>query len=140
MQITRRNEMFTTGHVCQCCGGRINLVEKEYHTIGVCSACAEVIANLYSHAHSGEFLTWENNEPTTPTKNRKSVNASLALAVFRRDEFACKHCGSHDNLTVDHKTPVSKGGGNDMENLQTFCGMCNCKKGVKPENNRGVDD
>lgn len=32
-------------------------------------------------------------------------------------------------LTVDHILPVSKGGGNELENLQPMCYLCNNKKG-----------
>lgn len=53
----------------------------------------------------------------------------LRIAVFKRDGFTCKHCGSKENLHADHIFPESKGGQATMENLQTLCKSCNCKKG-----------
>lgn len=60
---------------------------------------------------------------------RKPLSAQVSLAVFARDDYTCVHCGTRENLTVDHIVPVSKGGTNDMDNLQTLCGPCNSRKG-----------
>lgn len=34
-------------------------------------------------------------------------------------------------MTIDHILPKSKGGGNNIENLQPMCNSCNAKKGDK---------
>lgn len=59
-----------------------------------------------------------------------SLKASTR-AVFDRDGWECQWCGSHRNLTVDHIHPVSKGGTNEFDNLQTLCGSCNSAKGAR---------
>ena len=41
----------------------------------------------------------------------------------------CLFCGSTERLEVDHIKPVSKGGTNDLRNLQCLCAPCNRKKG-----------
>jgi 5-methylcytosine-specific restriction endonuclease McrA len=43
----------------------------------------------------------------------------------------CFNCGSTENLTLEHLTPVSKGGSNDLSNLATLCRTCNSSKGSK---------
>ncbi|KPJ57837.1 MAG: hypothetical protein AMS15_09565, partial [Planctomycetes bacterium DG_23] len=56
------------------------------------------------------------------------------LEVFERDEFRCRYCGARLSLytaTVDHITPLSKGGDNSLENLVTSCMKCNAKKGTR---------
>ena len=48
----------------------------------------------------------------------------------------CYYCGkaiSGRNKTVDHKTPISKGGTNKLDNLCMCCQSCNSKKGNKTE-------
>jgi 5-methylcytosine-specific restriction endonuclease McrA len=37
----------------------------------------------------------------------------------------CEICGTAEYLTIDHKIPVSKGGKNNIENLQVLCNDCN---------------
>jgi 5-methylcytosine-specific restriction endonuclease McrA len=41
----------------------------------------------------------------------------------------CLACGRVAKLTVDHVVPVSRGGSDDISNLQPLCGPCNSRKG-----------
>jgi hypothetical protein len=49
--------------------------------------------------------------------------------VWDRDDWQCVFCGGHRRLTVDHVIPVSRGGTDDLDNLQTACWSCNSSKG-----------
>lgn len=44
---------------------------------------------------------------------------------------ACQHCGTTEQITIDHIIPITKGGTNHIDNLQPLCRSCNCKKGTK---------
>lgn len=67
--------------------------------------------------------------------NRALSRTELRIIVFAKDNWQCKICGTGAKLTVDHIIPVAKGGGNDIENLQTLCLSCNSRKGDSlPEN------
>lgn len=36
-------------------------------------------------------------------------------------------------MTVDHRTPIARGGSNGIENLVPACNSCNSKKGTRTE-------
>lgn len=61
---------------------------------------------------------------------RKRVPEALSRAV-RKAYPECCACGSVKQLGVDHITPVSEGGTDDWDNLQTLCATCNSRKRFK---------
>lgn len=79
----------------------------------------------------GEFEAQGYSSSPSPVSKprRKSIGTKLALKVFANDDYTCQHCGTRDNLTVDHIIPVIQGGTNEISNLQTLCQSCNSSKG-----------
>lgn len=54
-------------------------------------------------------------------------------SLYDRDGWSCAHCGATcPGLQVDHITPWSKGGSDDLDNLQWLCPPCNASKGDRP--------
>lgn len=54
--------------------------------------------------------------------------------LFLRDMYQCQYCADTFNiadLTVDHVTPISKGGKTSWENCVSACRKCNTSKGDK---------
>ena len=54
--------------------------------------------------------------------------------LFARDRQICGYCGSHfseGELTVEHITPVSRGGRHEWTNVVTACRSCNTRKGSR---------
>lgn len=48
--------------------------------------------------------------------------------LYAKYDGRCAICGKpvkFKEMTVDHKTPLSRGGTNDMSNLQVACNTCN---------------
>lgn len=66
-----------------------------------------------------------------PKQVRKKIPASIKKQVMERDEYRCISCGTHIDLCIDHIHPFIAGGGNNVENLQTMCRVCNSKKGAR---------
>lgn len=62
---------------------------------------------------------------------RAKISVAVRRAVHDRDGWACLHCGSLDDLTLDHIVPWSLGGSDDPDNLQTLCRACNSRKGAR---------
>ena len=53
----------------------------------------------------------------------------LVEAVKRRDQYVCQACGLlTEQGCCDHKVPTSKGGTDDMGNLQWLCVPCHDAK------------
>lgn len=59
---------------------------------------------------------------------REQIGNKKRFDIFKRDEFTRQYCGKtppNAVLEVDHIIPVSKGGGNESDNLITSCFECN---------------
>lgn len=50
--------------------------------------------------------------------SRRTIRQNLAT---RDGGMKCRWCGVRDDLSIDHIIPVSKGGTNNMDNLQILC-------------------
>lgn len=57
-----------------------------------------------------------------------SLRNRLYAQLVERDGEKCGYCESTHRLQVDHITPVSCGGGNEIDNLQLLCSRCNMAK------------
>lgn len=56
----------------------------------------------------------------------------LRDAAIRRHPW-CEDCGATEDLTGDHRIPVSLGGMNVPGNVAVRCRSCNSRKGNRPE-------
>jgi rubredoxin len=69
---------------------------------------------------------------TPPTPKRQPIKPSIRFQVLKRDDYRCQMCGATAQdgakLEIDHIHPVSKGGGNELSNLQVLCRDCNAGK------------
>lgn len=88
-----------------------------------------LIAAISNAISSRKSRRWSTGVVTSPA--RVSVDPDIRWAVFQRDGYACRACGSRSDLTVDHIHAVSLGGSNDPTNLQTLCRSCNSSKGAR---------
>ena len=72
------------------------------------------------------------NKPTNSKRRRTRVPKGMRHEVFKRDNYTCCECGARKTdgatLHIDHKIPVSKGGTDELDNLQTLCSDCNLNK------------
>lgn len=57
------------------------------------------------------------------------ADGSFTKEQFRALGEQCLRCGRKDvPMTADHVLPLSKGGSNDISNIQPLCGPCNSSK------------
>ena len=73
---------------------------------------------------------------------RNPIDSRLRHECFKRDGYKCVECGATNKekvLHCDHIIPVSQGGSDELDNLQTLCDDCNLAKSDKKWNG-GKDD
>jgi hypothetical protein len=106
-------------HVCFDC--YMDLAEKIYDMAGM--GDGGLIHIIYHEC----LKSRHNRARRIPISQYKKV---LKLLLHKYN-FQCVACRSTDNLTIDHIKPVSRGGTDEMNNLQILCKSCNSKKGSK---------
>lgn len=59
-----------------------------------------------------------------------SIRDQLMLALIDRDGYICQHpdCEVQEDLTIDHIVPLSRGGSDELDNLQLLCRQHNGRK------------
>jgi len=80
-----------------------------------------------------EDAHWEHRK-----RGREAISGSIRYEVLKRASFRCELCGisaQDKNLEVDHITPKSLGGADEITNYQALCYTCNAQK-----NNRDDTD
>ncbi len=62
---------------------------------------------------------------------KHTISKELRQQILEKDNYTCQHCGTKDNLTIDHKQPILHGGETEIDNLQVLCQSCNSRKGAR---------
>ncbi len=88
---------------------------------------AEAIARYAQHR--GRWIAYFHRRRALKRNNGGSYSHSEWRALCELYGNKCVACGSWVALTVDHVVPLSKGGRNDITNIQPLCLTCNLKKG-----------
>jgi len=59
------------------------------------------------------------------------ISKTKRSKVFEKSQWRCVKCGREVRLTIDHRIPKSKGGTDNLSNLQSMCDPCNQEKADK---------
>jgi len=65
----------------------------------------------------------------TNDKRRRAFKNDEIIAIANKYGGRCQGCGREEDLEIDHILPISRGGGNQIDNLTLLCRHCNSSKG-----------
>jgi hypothetical protein len=86
----------------------------------------DFFSSLWWHKFGGRL------RPKKATGNkRRPLPKAIRHEVFKKDNYKCVECGKSNKETTlhaDHIIPVSLGGTDELDNLQTLCEECNTTK------------
>jgi len=132
--------------------GQKGSVDIEVELTGASRLKCRQILNNRSHENEPALMLTPSdsfvNQPlyeAKKTKSRKGIGPKLRRDVMQKDNYTCNECGASPKtskgvfLEIDHIIPVSKGGGNEIANLQTLCDVCNAGKGNQLPDNANTD-
>ena len=126
---------------------------------GRCKACraARYAANrekeraqqaAHRAANPEKFRAWDaayakaHPEKRAAARARRRALKAGAAGTCTAEQWAARHayydgkciyCGTTDNIQIEHRIPLSRGGTNWPSNLVPACGSCNRKKNTKTE-------
>ncbi|WP_396165117.1 HNH endonuclease [Corynebacterium sp.] len=69
-------------------------------------------------------MAWTNGPSRTSTTHWKQLRAKAE----RQLDYRCQHCGSEDNLELDHIVNDARGGTETLDNVQWLCKRCHGRK------------
>ncbi|MGV3557555.1 HNH endonuclease [Larkinella arboricola] len=128
-------------------GRKVLILNQDYSALGICSVPKAFLlvylnkAELVAQSEAFVLRTVDDEYPS-PTVIRLHRYIHLPYKgvmlnrqnIFKRDSNRCQYCGKHEDLTLDHVMPKSRGGKTNWDNLITACKRCNSQKGdLTPE-------
>ena len=126
---------------------KITTKDKDHYLLqGVRSLSQQEITELITLCESkiNEYelkrqgAQWEHRR-----RGRRPVSGTIRYEVLKRAKGRCELCGisnEEKNLEVDHITPKSLGGKDDIANYQALCFTCNAQKNNKDDTDfRGIN-
>lgn len=105
----------------------LEVADRILHDRQLCSFVAETIMDIGFDGETADGIRSQWVE-------REAWPARVKIVLNSRDRGKCASCGADIAMEldaeghIDHMFPISKGGCNDLVNLQLLCSACNLKK------------
>lgn len=123
--------LYHSGQVAYSCGSLLYRVHGGYNAISGLRSIIEVNSIVATRGDT-RIVERNRNHYTPPLNN---------TTLFKRDANLCMYCGQRypkSELTRDHVTPMSGGGGDVWTNVVAACRRCNNHKGGRTPEQAGM--
>jgi 5-methylcytosine-specific restriction endonuclease McrA len=114
-------------------------LSKSWHNLKYCSECKKKICVINTQNYNKKHPETKLKSRIISSKRRalKRSTTSKNINKYIENLFiitkSCYYCPSNVNLTIEHKTPLSRGGTHTEDNIVLACAKCNFKKHTKTE-------
>jgi 5-methylcytosine-specific restriction endonuclease McrA len=83
-------------------------------------------------AHPTHRIYYEHTRRARKNGNGGSYTLEELNTLFKEQDSRCFYCGQLlEAYHIDHKTPISRGGSNNIDNIALACAPCNLSKYTK---------
>jgi 5-methylcytosine-specific restriction endonuclease McrA len=82
----------------------------------------------YHRAHPEVRTASDNKRRLQRLESEVNFTSAEWLALLATYSGRCAYCGEQRPLQADHRTPLSRGGDNSIDNILPACRRCNAKK------------
>ena len=85
----------------------------------------------WKQENSEKCCIYSHNRRSMIRKNGGSFTEKEWFGKLEEHDYRCAICDAHNDdspMTMDHIIPISRGGRNEISNIQPLCSSCNCKK------------
>ena len=86
----------------------------------------------YRRTHKEQYSGYGRKRRARLANNGCSLTLRQWEEIKLRYKHKCAYCGAKEDLTMDHVTPISKGGSHSADNVVPACKTCNCSKQANP--------
>lgn len=130
-RMTGENSPIWKGGLPNCCVCKKRL--SNYNT----QICRECNRGVHNHRWKGgyENKLWHNNQRRIKKSGNGGSHTRAEWDTLKAQyNFTCSACGKTEPeiiLSRDHIIPLSRGGSDNIENIQPLCRSCNSIKGTK---------
>lgn len=111
---------------------KVKKCNQEYYV----NHCEEVAENVrrYRADYPERMVVYTQRRRAREAGATGDFTAEQFTELCEKYDNRCLCCGETKKLTADHIIPLSKGGSNDIDNIQPLCQSCNSKKHTQTTN------
>lgn len=119
--------------LCRCDCGNEKVIRSGAMVSGETVSCGCARRGARSPKIRAQSVARNARRRAIKTAPGGSFTSAQVAELYTKQRGRCANCGAKlgDEYHRDHKAPLSKGGTNDITNIELLCGPCNLRKNAK---------